>query len=120
MYIERRTVFRSLSTDLGLGSLLLVLGIALVVGIAVTKRILTPDLQFAGQIIAFLLIWIAGFALFFGRAAAKAGYFPLLFLLLMVPPPNFLFHRFIYLLQAGSADITRDLFDIFGVPALRE
>jgi exosortase len=67
-----------------------------------------------------VLFWVAGFALLFGKAASRAGYFPLLFLFLMVPPPNFLLDDVIYLLQAGSAWITGALFDLLGVPVLRE
>ncbi len=38
----------------------------------------------------------------------------------MVPIPNFLLNRIIFLLQEGSAWITGALFDLVGVPALRE
>jgi exosortase len=38
----------------------------------------------------------------------------------MVPLPKFLLNYVIYLLQAGSAWITGALFDLLGVPALRE
>jgi len=38
----------------------------------------------------------------------------------MVPIPNFLLDRLIFLLQEGSAWITGALFDLVGVPALRE
>src|SRR5262249_31312562 len=45
---------------------------------------------------------------------------PFLFLLLMVPIPSFLLDRVISLLQEGSAWVTGVLFDLVGVPALRE
>jgi len=76
--------------------------------------------QLSGWILSLVLVWVAGFALFFGKIALKAARFPLLFLLLMIPPPNFLLDRIIYLLQEGSALITGALFDLFRVPALRE
>jgi exosortase len=120
MYIERRRIFRSLSSDLHLGYLVLSLCIGLIVGIALAGKALNPDLQLTGHIVALLLIWVAGFAFFFGRTALTRAYFPLLFLLLMVPPPDFLLHHVIYILQAGSAAVTGALFDLFGVPALRE
>ncbi|MGB2621037.1 MAG: exosortase/archaeosortase family protein [Candidatus Acidiferrum sp.] len=119
-YIERRSIFRTLSTSLGLGSLLVALGIGLVVSTRLAGLALTPDLQLACYISALVLFWTAGFSFFFGGAALKAAYFPLLFLWLMVPLPNFLVQRIIYLLRAGSADITGALFDLLGVPALRE
>ena len=76
--------------------------------------------QLSGWILSLVLVWVAGFALFFGKAALKAAHFSLLFLLLMIPPPNFLLDRIIYFLQEGSAWITGALFDLFRVPALRE
>jgi exosortase len=120
VYIERRSIFRTQSSDVGLSSLLVVIGIGLLIGTRLAGQSLTPDLQLTGYISALLLFWIAGFAFFFGRTAVTTAYFPLLFLLLMVPPPSFLLQRVIYLLQAGSAAITGALFDLFGVPALRE
>jgi exosortase len=119
-YIERRSIFRTLSTNLGLGSLLLALGIGLVVGTRLAGLALTPDLQLTCYISALVLFWTAGFSFFFGGAALKAAHFPLLFLWLMVPLPDFVLQRIIYLLRAGSADITGALFDLLGVPALRE
>jgi exosortase len=120
LYIERRSVFRNLSSDVGLSSLLLFLGFGLVVGTRLGVKYLTSDLELSCYILALLFFWSAGFAFSFGRTAVKAAYFPILFLLLTVPPPNFLLHQVIYFLQAGSADITGALFDLFGVPALRE
>jgi exosortase len=66
------------------------------------------------------LFWVSGFALLFGKTASKAGYFPLIFLFLMVPLPNFLLGHVIYLLQAGSAWITGIFFNLLGVPSFRE
>lgn len=120
LYIERRSIFLALSFDAGLSPLLIFLGIGLAMGTWLTGNSLTPDLQLTSNILALILFWIAGFAFSFGRAAVRAAYFPLLFLFLTVPPPNSLLQRVIYLLQAGSADITGVLFDLFGVPALRE
>lgn len=79
-----------------------------------------PGLQLSGWILALTLVWIAGFAFLFGKAALRAASFPLLFLLLMVPIPNFFLNRIIFLLQQGSAWITGVLFDLVGVPVLRE
>ncbi len=120
LYIERHSIFRTPSTNVGLGCLVAALGIGLVVGTRLAGQALTPDLQLTGYISALALFWTAGFSLFFGEAAVKAADFPLLFLWLMVPPPTFVLNRIIYLLQAGSADITGALFDLLGVPALRE
>jgi exosortase len=67
-----------------------------------------------------LLFWIAGFALFFGSAAVKSGWFALAFLFLTVPMPDFLLGRVIYLLQKGSAEVAAALFDLTALPVLRD
>jgi exosortase len=65
-------------------------------------------------------MWIAGFAFFFGRTAFSQARFPLAFLLLAIPIPDFFLDKAIYLLQKGSAEIAAILFDWSGVPVLRE
>ena len=119
-YLERRSIFRTPSFEVGLSFLLVSLGFGLVVGTRLPGHALTPDLQLTSSISALVLFWTAGFSFFFGGAAVKAAYFPLLFLLFTVPPPNFLFSGSSICLRAGSADITGALFDLLGVPALRE
>jgi len=57
---------------------------------------------------------------FYGASAFKAGLFPLLFLLLMVPLPTFLLDRFIAWLQVGSADVAEWIFHLSGTPVLRQ
>jgi exosortase len=119
LFIERRSIVRSIRTDIALGSLFVVLAL----GLVATSRMhsaLPSDLRLSVNILALLVLCIAGFALFFGRTAMRAASFPLLYLFLMVPPPEFLLYRVIYLLQAGSADITGALFDLLRVPALRQ
>ena len=81
---------------------------------------MTPNLRLTGNVLAVILFWIAGFAFSFGMAAVKSAYFSLLFLFLTVPLPNFLLERIITLLQVGSAEITEVLFNLTGVPVLRE
>ncbi len=120
LFIERRKILLDLSTDKGLGGCIVILAIATAVASRLTGSVSALGLQLSGYILSLVLFWLAGFALFFGRAASKAACFPLVFLFLMVPPPNFLLDRVVYLLQAGSTWITEALFDLFRVPALRE
>ena len=120
LFIERRKIFLDLSIDRELGGCILILSVTTAVASRLLGGVSAVDLQLSGYILSLVLFWLAGFALFFGRAASKAGCFPLVFLFLMVPPPNFLLDRIVYLLQAGSARITGTLFDLFHVPALRE
>jgi exosortase len=120
MFIERRNLVFDFSYDgvLCLTLILLACGPALASLLAGDAS--TLDLQLSGYVLSLILFWTAGFALLFGKSALKAFYFPFLFLFLMVPLPKFLLEYVIHLLQAGSAWITGILFDVLGVPVLRE
>jgi exosortase len=119
VFIERRAIFNHPSFSAG-GGIFLFLSVIIAIGVRLADDIMTPDLRLTGNVLAVILLWIAGFAFSFGKAAVKSAYFSLLFLFLTVPLPNFLLERIISLLQAGSAEITEVLFNLTGVPALRE
>lgn len=120
LFVERRKIFRDVSYDRTLGGAVLLT--ALCVGLATRFAIAPsrPDVQLSGYVLSLILFWAAGFAFVFGRSARRAASFPLLFLLLTVPWPAFLLDRVIYVLQAGSAWITGVLFNLVGIPVLRE
>jgi exosortase len=120
LLVERDKIFLDLSYDKVLGGFFLVLACCAALASRFARGGSSLDLELSGYILSLVLFWVAGFALLFGKAASKAGYFPLLFLFLMVPPPNFLLDHVIYVLQVGSAWITGALFDFLGVPVLRE
>jgi len=120
LFAESHKIFQDFSYDLGFcGGFLLLAGC-----VALSSRfaggLLSSGWQLSGYILSLALVWVAGFALLFGKTATRAGCFPLLFLFLMIPLPNFLLDQVIHLLQAGSAWITGAFFDFLGVPALRE
>jgi len=119
VFMERRTIFRHPSFGAG-GGIFLFLSAIMVLSLRLGGDKVAPDLRLTGNVLAVLLLWIAGFAFSFGRAAVKSAYFPFLFLFLTVPLPNFLLDRIVSLLQAGSAEITEVLFNLTGVPVLRE
>lgn len=122
LFIERHSIFRRVHSDIDitLGSLFVVLALGLLAISRMYRGLSSPDLPLSLNILALLVLYLAGFALFFGRNATRAASFPLLYLFLMVPPPGFILYRVIYLLQAGSADVSGVLFDLFRVPALRQ
>src|SRR5437899_9073051 len=120
LFTERRKIFLELSTDKELGGGILILGVFTVISSRLMGGGSLAGLGLTGYILSLVLFWLAGFALFFGRSALKAAHFSLVFLFLMVPPPNILLDRVVYLLQLGSTWITEALFDLLHVPALRE
>src|SRR6266568_3872497 len=119
LFIERLTVFNNLSFKAG-GAIFLFLAVIIAITVRLAGDIVTPDLRLTGSVLAVILLWTAGFAFSFGMAAVKSAYFSFLFLFLTVPVPNFLLERIISLLQTGSAEITEVLFNLTGVPVLRE
>src|SRR6266851_4625059 len=120
VYVERRKVFRDLSYDKVMGGCFLFFACCAALVTRFVGGGASLDIQLSGYILALVLIWVAGFALLFGKSACKTSYFSLLFLFLMVPLPKVLLNSVIYLLQLGSTWITGSLFDLLGVPALRE
>lgn len=121
LYLQRHKIFQQTSVDKVLGgTFLLLAGLAALISFHLGKINPLLGLQLSGWILALVLFWVSGFAFLFGRAALKAAHFPFLFLLLMAPIPTFVLDRIIFLLQQGSAWITEVLFDLVGVPALRE
>jgi exosortase len=119
LVVDHRKIFRDLSYDRTLSAGLF--SCAVCVGlIASLISGGSSNLRLSSFILALVMVWMSGFLLLFGKAASKAASFPLLFLLLMVPLPQSLLNRTVYVLQTGSAWITGAFFDLFGVPALRE
>jgi exosortase len=120
IYIDRKAVFRRISYD-PIGAVFLV-AVAATAGAAAlwSRASWTLSESLAAYMLALVFSWTAGFALFFGREASRAARFSLLLLLLAVPLPDFLLARAVYFLQKGSAELVAALFDLTGVPFLRQ
>ena len=69
---------------------------------------------------AAVICWIGGFVFFYGLKASRLALFPLLFLIFMVPVPEFLMDRIMLLLQVCSAEVSYWFFKLSGVPIFRE
>ena len=72
------------------------------------------------QVLALIFLLVGGFLLILGARKAKASSFALAFLLFTVPIPDVILDKAIYGLRAGSAEIAEVLFNLSGVPVLRE
>jgi exosortase len=115
VFIDRRLIFRRVSPDIALFAALLIPGI-LCLWASLRAVPFSPSLC----ALSLVLLWIAGFALAFGREALVAARFPLLFLFLFIPLPEAVLSRVVYLLQKGSAEISALLFSVTPLPVLRE
>jgi exosortase len=125
LYLDRERVFRRVdfggrvAFDGVAGTILFAVGMAIALFTWREQLSAGNTGQLTLYMFALVILWLAGFALFFGRSAFVEGRFALLFLFLTVPLPEFLLGRAIYWLQAGSAAIVAMLFDVANLPYLR-
>lgn len=116
IYLNRTRIFWQSESGRWLGSVLTIVA----GGTAVVARLLLEgDIQLATCIFALVLSWIAAFIVFYGGQAATRAIFPLCFLLLLVPMPEFLTSKVVVVLQAGSAAVADSIFSVCNIPVLR-
>ena len=120
IFLERRAIFPRISYDLGGAAVLALVAVSVGTAVSLRHASWSPSQSLSAQMLALILIWIAGFILVFGRAAARAARFPLLLLVLAVPLPDFLLAQVVYFLQKGSAELVAVLFDLTDTPFLRQ
>jgi exosortase len=72
------------------------------------------------EILSLVVLWISVFVFCYGTESFVKARFPLLFLLLLVPLPEFAINKTIFALQAGSSDVAYGLLRILNVPVLKE
>jgi exosortase len=119
LYLERRTIFAKIAPNRSLGSALAIAGLIL---FALAIRGPIPregNWSLSAQVVAVVLIWIAGFLFIYGTAAFQFGMFALLFLVLMIPLPDPILSALVRALQEGSTDIAQAIFRLSGTPVLR-
>jgi exosortase len=116
VYFARKSIFVEPQYCLSWGVPLLLLGVMFF-------WIMQRSVSFSDQndylccaVLSLGCVWVAAFVLSYGTKALCAARFPLSFLLLMVPMPTFLLDRTVSALQIGSADTTRVLFRLIGLP----
>ncbi len=119
LYIERQRIFLITRTSIGYGVSLALLGIFSHWLANRSGFRQEGNWQLSMETLSVVLVWIAGFLLFYGFVALRAAAFPLLFLLLMIPLPDVILDRTIYALQVGSTEISYLIFQAFGVPVSR-
>ena len=120
LFLKRERLLSSAGQSLGAAAGLFLSGLLLREAVRRFGFSLSQNDSLGLAVLAFVLLIWAGFLFLFGSGAFKMARFPLLFLLLMIPLPEFLMDRFIAWLQAGSADVTYWLFSATGTPVLRQ
>jgi exosortase len=118
VFQSRSAIFSRVSSDWIVGAPVMALGLALSVGAAVQP--IAPDTWLQLSVLGLVVAWIGLFALVYGRAAARAAQFPLLFLVFTVPIPAVLLEGTIAFLKRGSAEAVAGLFAMTGTPFHRQ
>jgi exosortase len=119
LYVERQTIFSITRTSIASGA-----GVALggIILHWLANRAPFPqegNWPLSLEALSLILVWVGGFLLCYGFVALRAGAFPLLFLLLMVPLPDMVLDRIIQALQEGSTEIAYLIFQAVGTPVFR-
>ena len=120
VFQERRTVFSNVSFNPPLGILFLVSASLVYFLHQLLRNSLTENDSLSLLMMALVLTWQGSFAACYGSRAVRAGLFPVLFLFLTVPIPDFLLSNTIRFLQMGSAEISALFFRLSGVPVFRQ
>jgi exosortase len=120
IFRERQRIFSSVRPSVIAGIGVILTGVALFWTATRGPMSWQGNESLSAAALAILLIWVGGFLSSYGLAAARAAAFPLLFLLLMIPLPERFLNWTIELLQRGSTEVSYLLFNLVGVPALRQ
>jgi len=119
MILERKRIFSHAETHWWGGFGLFVAGALFYLSGPRYAALTSENGQLSIAIFSVVLIWVGGFVLCYGTGAFRMGLFPVLFLFLMVPIPNFFLNRAVVWLQTWSAEVSYAVFDVLGVPVFR-
>jgi exosortase len=120
LFFERRKIFARVQYGLRTGAVLLVVGLILNGFSIFAQQGLANDIVLSLRILSMVICWLGGFILCYGERAFRSAAFPLLFLLMTVPIPDFLLDGPISFVRYGSTLVCSLIFSLCGVPALRE
>jgi exosortase len=120
LYMERKRILEATRYCPSVGIIVMVVGLA--VGWWATRGLdrTAANGWLSVFALSIVLLWIGGFIACYGLVAAASAVFPLLFLILMIPPPDALLSRTVHLLQEGSTEVSFLLFRAVGVPVFRQ
>ena len=119
LLLERKRMFSRTETQWAVALPLLVTGVLVYSFGQRYSASLSQNDHLSIATLGVVVIWLSGFVLCYGTRAFRTGLFPLLFLFLMVPIPDFLLNQAIVSLQAGSAEVSYAAFQLIGLPVFR-
>lgn len=120
IYFERKKIFTCVQYSPGAGAMAILAGLACVYAGREHLWAFIGTNSLTLTTLAMVLIWTGGFVGCYGIGSLRSAAFPALFLLLMVPLPDFILNRAIFGLQKGSTEVTYAIFRLVGVPVLKQ
>jgi exosortase len=120
MYWRRKEIFADIHYSHAVGTIMTIAGGILFLFGKTHGLNLEKNDYLSLMIFAYVIFWIGGFVLFYGLQVFRTGIFPLLFLFLLVPIPDFILDKFIVFLQIASTEVTNIFFKLIGLPFVRE
>lgn len=117
---DRRRVFRDARFSPRIGLPLLALAASAWLWALAFAAPLGPYALLQARCIAFVVLSVAAFYLFYGSKAVRAALFPLSFLIAFVPAPLIWMEWASIWSQKASAEVTHVLFKLTGAPFFRE
>lgn len=112
LYQDRDTIFADVRFDWSAALPFIVTGATLMVAGASGQPPIAAELSL--RVAAIVLLWVGGFLLVYGRAAAGRGAFPLAFLLFTIPIPASVLAAGVQVLKHGSTEAVSVLFTLTG------
>jgi len=117
---QRKNIFAKVKFDLPSGGLLFFIASVLCWFGSNSARVPTAWNGLSLSVLSLVVFLVGSFVLCYGFQAARAAAFPLLFLLLMVPIPEFALNKIIHSLQYGTADCVGVIFNVLGISVHRD
>ena len=117
VFLKRDEVFSDVRTNPVGGLSLGITGLGLLMAAYFVRG---TSIALSLQVLALVVVWMAGFFFCYGSSAFSHARFALLFLLLLVPLPDFIVAKVTFALQAGSSDVAYRLFQFLSVPVLKD
>jgi exosortase len=116
----RKEIFSLNRSSYAPGIISIAVAIILYIGAITQGATLNRNSYLSLMTLSSVLFWVGGFIYFYGTASFRKAIFPLTFLILMVPIPNAMVEKIIFILQHASAEASYFIFKLTGVPIFRE
>jgi exosortase len=119
IYLERGKLRRSVSYAPLAGIVLGMIAITIEIMAKIESDRFSGDVSVSVAILSLVMFWIACLVGCYGGIVFRSLLFPFLFLFLLIPPPAFVLDKTIVFLEKGSTEATFTLFNLTGLPVLK-